>query len=140
MNLLKIWSSCGVSFASAGGGSGSAAEAAPAKSAPPANNAPPHNNANNPALQIIGTPVAPCLNSRTRKDDRHGRACEEPPQGPAKGDTLQKLQIINAPALEALVSMADAIAIVDAAMRDLSSGRVVSPQRTVMSVNPATRL
>ena len=36
--------------------------------------------------------------------------------------------------------MADAIAIVDAAMRDLSSGRVISPQRTVMSVNPATRL
>jgi ornithine cyclodeaminase/alanine dehydrogenase-like protein (mu-crystallin family) len=36
--------------------------------------------------------------------------------------------------------MADAIAIVDAAMRDLSSGRVNSPQRTVMSVNPATRL
>ena len=36
--------------------------------------------------------------------------------------------------------MPDAIAIVDAAMRDLSSGRVVSPQRTVMSVNPATRL
>jgi ornithine cyclodeaminase len=29
---------------------------------------------------------------------------------------------------------------VDAAMRDLSSGRVVSPERTVMSVNPATRL
>ena len=48
--------------------------------------------------------------------------------------------MINAPALEALVSMPDAIAIVDAAMRDLSSGRVVSPQRTVMSVNPATRL
>jgi len=36
--------------------------------------------------------------------------------------------------------MKDAIAIVDAAMRDLSAGRVVSPQRTVMSVNPATRL
>jgi ornithine cyclodeaminase len=36
--------------------------------------------------------------------------------------------------------MPDAIAIVDAAMRDLSSGRVISPQRTVMGVNPATRL
>ena len=36
--------------------------------------------------------------------------------------------------------MADAIAIVDAAMRDLSSGRVIAPQRTVMNVNPATRL
>ena len=36
--------------------------------------------------------------------------------------------------------MPDAIAIVDAAMRDFSSGRVGSPQRTVMSVNPATRL
>ena len=57
-----------------------------------------------------------------------------------RGEKLHKLQIINAPALEALVSMADAIAIVDSAMRDLSSGRVVSPQRTVMSVNPATRL
>ena len=56
------------------------------------------------------------------------------------GDRLSKLQIINAPALESLVSMADAIAIVDSAMRDLSSGRVISPQRTVMSVNPATRL
>ncbi|HEY2835715.1 MAG TPA: hypothetical protein VGI89_04035, partial [Rhizomicrobium sp.] len=62
--------------------------------------------------------------------------------GPVKGrgTKLHKLQIINAKALETLVSMKDAIAIVDAAMRDLSAGRVVSPQRTLMSVNPATRL
>jgi ornithine cyclodeaminase len=38
------------------------------------------------------------------------------------------------------VPLADAIEIVDAAMRDLSAGRVVSPQRTIMPVNPATRL
>lgn len=36
--------------------------------------------------------------------------------------------------------MSDAIAIVDAAMRDLSSGRVIAPQRTVVTVNPTTRL
>ena len=60
--------------------------------------------------------------------------------GPVKGTALHKLQIINAAALETLVSMADAIAMVDAAMRDLSSGRVVSPQRTVTSVNSTTRL
>src|SRR6202012_2523492 len=35
---------------------------------------------------------------------------------------------------------ADAIEIVDAAMRDLSAGREVSPQRTIIAVNPATRL
>ena len=84
--------------------------------------------------QIIGTPVAPRLNWRIAKDDRPDQACEGP------GDTLSKLQIINAVALESLVSMADAITLVDAVMRDLSSGRVISPQRTVMNVNPATRL
>jgi ornithine cyclodeaminase len=36
--------------------------------------------------------------------------------------------------------MKDAIATVDGAMRDLSSGRMGAPQRTVISVNSATRL
>jgi ornithine cyclodeaminase len=42
--------------------------------------------------------------------------------------------------LDELVPLADAIEIVDAAMRDLSAGQVVAPQRTIMAVNPATRL
>ena len=36
--------------------------------------------------------------------------------------------------------MTDAIATVDGAMRDLSSGRMGAPQRTVVSINAATRL
>ena len=62
------------------------------------------------------------------------------PAGSVKGTALHKLQIINAKALESLLSMPDAIAIVDAAMRDLSGGRVIAPQRSVMPVNAATRL
>lgn len=53
---------------------------------------------------------------------------------------MHKLQIINAAALNTLISIPEAIAIVDAAMRDLSSGRVGAPQRTVTQVNRATRL
>ena len=51
-----------------------------------------------------------------------------------------KLLVINRAAFEALVPMEDAIAIVDAAMRALSAGRVDAPQRTIMAVNPAMRL
>ena len=51
-----------------------------------------------------------------------------------------KLLVINRAAFEALVPMEDAIAIVDAAMRALSAGEVNAPQRTIMPVNPATRL
>ena len=51
-----------------------------------------------------------------------------------------KLTIINGAALKALVPLADAIAIVDSAMRDLSAGGVSAPQRTIIPVNAATRL
>jgi ornithine cyclodeaminase/alanine dehydrogenase-like protein (mu-crystallin family) len=52
----------------------------------------------------------------------------------------RKLILINKAALDELVSLQDAIAIVDAAMRDYSAGQVASPQRTVLNVNPATRM
>jgi ornithine cyclodeaminase/alanine dehydrogenase-like protein (mu-crystallin family) len=52
----------------------------------------------------------------------------------------RKLILINKAALDELVSLQDAIAIVDAAMRDYSAGQVGSPQRTVLNVNPATRM
>jgi ornithine cyclodeaminase len=52
----------------------------------------------------------------------------------------RKLILINRAALDELVSLNDAIAIVDAAMREFSAGQVNAPQRTVMTVNPATRL
>ncbi len=51
-----------------------------------------------------------------------------------------KLLVVNRAAFEALVPMQDAIAIVDAAMRELSAGNVNAPQRTIMLVNPTTRL
>ncbi len=53
---------------------------------------------------------------------------------------VEELLIINGPALAELVPLSDAIAIVDRAMRSLSDGQVVAPQRTVMAVNPTTRL
>jgi ornithine cyclodeaminase/alanine dehydrogenase-like protein (mu-crystallin family) len=52
----------------------------------------------------------------------------------------RKLMLINKVALDELVSLQDAIAIVDAAMRDYSAGQVGSPQRAVLTVNPATRM
>lgn len=48
--------------------------------------------------------------------------------------------LINKAALDELVSLEDAIAIVDLAMRDYSAGQVGSPQRAVLNVNPATRM
>jgi ornithine cyclodeaminase len=52
----------------------------------------------------------------------------------------RKLILINKAALDELVSLQDAIAIVDAAMRDYSAGQVGSPQRTVLNVNAETRM
>jgi alanine dehydrogenase len=52
----------------------------------------------------------------------------------------RKLVLINRAALDELISLNDAIAIVDMAMREFSTGQVGAPQRTVMTVNPATRL
>lgn len=52
----------------------------------------------------------------------------------------RKLILINPAALDELVSLNDAIAIVDMAMREFSTGQVGAPQRAVMTVNPATRL
>ena len=52
----------------------------------------------------------------------------------------RKLILINPAALDELVSLNDAIAIVDMAMREFSAGQVGAPQRAVMTVNPATRL
>ena len=51
-----------------------------------------------------------------------------------------KLIVINRHALDELVSPAEAIAIVERAMRELSSGGVAAPERTVLAVNQATRL
>jgi ornithine cyclodeaminase len=51
-----------------------------------------------------------------------------------------KLVLINKAALDELVSLQDAIAIVEAAMRAFSAGQVASPQRTVLSVNETTRM
>jgi ornithine cyclodeaminase/alanine dehydrogenase-like protein (mu-crystallin family) len=52
----------------------------------------------------------------------------------------RKLILINKAALDELVSLQDAIAIVDSAMREYSAGQVGSPQRAVLSVNPATKM
>ena len=51
-----------------------------------------------------------------------------------------KLLIINQGAIQELITLAETIEIVDQAMRELSRGQVVAPERTVMVVNPATRL
>lgn len=53
---------------------------------------------------------------------------------------MQELLIINGPALAELVPLSDAIAIVDKAMRSLSDGQVMAPERAIMAVNPTTRL
>ena len=52
----------------------------------------------------------------------------------------RKLVLINKAALDELVSLQDAIAIVDAAMREYSAGKVGSPQRAVLNVSAATRM
>ncbi|HEX4118595.1 MAG TPA: ornithine cyclodeaminase family protein [Rhizomicrobium sp.] len=54
--------------------------------------------------------------------------------------TSQKLLVINHAALQAVITLAETIEIVDQAMRELSAGLVVAPERSVMSVNAATRL
>jgi ornithine cyclodeaminase/alanine dehydrogenase-like protein (mu-crystallin family) len=54
--------------------------------------------------------------------------------------TSPKLLIINANALQDIVTLAETVEIVDQAMRELSAGLVIAPERTVMSVNSATRL
>lgn len=56
------------------------------------------------------------------------------------GAEKRKLFLINKAALDELVSLQDAIAIVDSAMRDYSAGQVGSPQRAVLTVNPDTRM
>ncbi len=53
---------------------------------------------------------------------------------------MRQLLIINGSALAELVPLSDAIAIVDQAMRALSGGQMVAPERTIMTVNPMTRL
>lgn len=53
---------------------------------------------------------------------------------------MRELQIINGPALDELVPLADAIVFVEKAMRALSDGKVAAPERTIMAVNTATRL
>jgi len=52
----------------------------------------------------------------------------------------RKLILINPAALDELISLTDAIGIVDVAMREFSTGQVGAPQRAVMTVNPVTRL
>ena len=52
----------------------------------------------------------------------------------------RKLVLINKAALDELVSVQDAITIVDAAMREFSAGQVGSPQRAVLNVNSTTRM
>ncbi len=51
-----------------------------------------------------------------------------------------KLLFFNRAAIEQAVTLAETIEIIDRAMRELSSGLVAAPERTVMSVNAATRL
>jgi alanine dehydrogenase len=51
-----------------------------------------------------------------------------------------KLQLINQAALQDTITLAETIEVVDQAMRELSAGLVAAPERTVMSVNAATRL
>jgi alanine dehydrogenase len=52
----------------------------------------------------------------------------------------RQLLLINEAAFRELVSLLDAIEIVDMAMRDLSAGLVGAPQRTVTTMSPVTRL
>jgi ornithine cyclodeaminase len=54
--------------------------------------------------------------------------------------TSPKLLVINANTLQGIITLAEAIEIVDRAMRELSAGLVAAPERTVMSVNASTRL
>jgi alanine dehydrogenase len=54
--------------------------------------------------------------------------------------TSPKLLVINANTLQDIITLAETIEIVDQAMRELSAGLVIAPERTVMSVNSATRL
>lgn len=54
--------------------------------------------------------------------------------------TSPKLLVINQIALQDIITLAETIEIVDQAMRELSAGLVAAPERTVMSVNSATRL
>lgn len=54
--------------------------------------------------------------------------------------TSPKLLVINGNALQDIISLAEAIEIVDQAMRELSAGLVTAPERTVMSINATTRL
>jgi alanine dehydrogenase len=58
----------------------------------------------------------------------------------AQKQVRRKLVLINEPAFRELVSLLDAIEIVDMAMRDLSAGLVGAPQRSVMPVSPVVRL
>ncbi|HEY8254231.1 MAG TPA: ornithine cyclodeaminase family protein [Rhizomicrobium sp.] len=51
-----------------------------------------------------------------------------------------KLLVINQAALQDTITLAETIEVVDQAMRELSAGLVAAPERTVMSVNAATRL
>ena len=51
-----------------------------------------------------------------------------------------KLLVINGNALQDIITLAETIDVVDQAMRELSAGLVAAPERTVMSVNRATRL
>jgi ornithine cyclodeaminase/alanine dehydrogenase-like protein (mu-crystallin family) len=54
--------------------------------------------------------------------------------------TSPKLLVINHAALQEIITLAETIEIVDQAMRELSVGLVAAPERSVMSVNAATRL
>lgn len=51
-----------------------------------------------------------------------------------------KLLFLNRAAIEQAVTLAETVEIIDQAMRGLSSGLVAAPERTVMSINAATRL
>jgi alanine dehydrogenase len=55
-------------------------------------------------------------------------------------DSHGKLLIINREALQDIITLAETIEVIDQAMRELSAGLVAAPERTVMSVNAATRL
>src|SRR5579863_1373486 len=51
-----------------------------------------------------------------------------------------KLLVFNQAAIHDTITLAEAIEIVDWAMRELSAGLVTAPERTVMPVNAGTRL
>jgi ornithine cyclodeaminase/alanine dehydrogenase-like protein (mu-crystallin family) len=53
---------------------------------------------------------------------------------------VRELFIINGSALAEILPLSEAIAIVDKAMRALSEGQVVAPERSIITVNPTTRL